>query len=1339
MSQTITEVTPDVTSTGVQGAVRHANDDKDAKRPPTRLTSAHTAAAIRLGMQSAGLTWIQQANAADAATSHAPPPPSGARAPPCEEPGRALIDVPMIGEPPRYEREVVLPVPDGFIWPEFPFIAFYEHSGEEREANARILDGAPTCSVADRRSILPPSEHSWHFIGPVQDFLCAYPHPVRRQSNHVPCGAANWASWHTWTKKILDGSMLRSAEEFLWINCIGDRSLGEQPPTAHQHTIGPPTYTVNGHDFGAPSKTYCKWARNLPPVTPSATLPYEQRWSELMVTGSAETKMVLRSYTPRNLASEEARIHAAVSGGDTSEFGRPAAQPCNGYPIWRRQLLHNFGLFAAHYAPTMSTAWLHQTARDAALIMVPIAHHPSVGACAMINLREPQVLFGAALDARRTGADQGAEVAAFISRGLETVYAAPVKCFGHPDSVVMVPWDTPPAHVLTSPSQRTEAAAAGLSAAWCTLAALHNHIAYIPVGAAFLRVAALTTTGAHGAQVAGTWTAPRPMVRMRTAHALTTLEAPPAPALGLEQQRAMFFAQEAERGDELRALLVAADHGSGELIAMATRVRTAADFQSEIPFPIYGLPDFSSSSLRLLPFVERPLNLHTSWLARLPPQQVPPGFKPRPWKGILRGWARRACSKALNQTADRDFECYNTGTSTRRRPEYICIGPGGGMEIAHLDGIGSYNALSIVWELDPTTGLYDKLDFERPGRTHWTLNVLRQLMGEHEDHQLMSLIMQGVRWGVKAPMQIRIAANLERLDQRARGVGEAFAKLLKKGLYYKYKKLRRADERIDPEGPGPFIIIPTYIVGTGGTDKPDNPNEKRIVGDQGMPHPEQALRERNRPHGTPDGPLIVSMNDMMGPEPGTQRGTRLDPARYPMPDPETKPRPRHSYRNGAILSHMALVNNTYKAGFKDDGRHMFFQFEQSPEEERTCAFVVVVPFPIENDDGSPMLDDDGKPRFELWFVLIIATCMNMGSRNASKIAQRFTDRLLEGFSKLLDVYVRDAWLPRQSPELRALLAERAAKLGPQQARPFDTCGYSDDFKFEFVGPELLAAGALIWRTACGKANFWLSEKAGVGTVLDYIGGRLILNGGFGCISPSKRARAIADSMAAIDGRLTREQLEAHNSFLVHVHEWLDFPMGTLKGLSAPLKIPGAPEQHAALSEKVRAQHHRIIALLQTRNAASFWSGIDEAARLGDAESGAGLEAIIFAPRITSDACSDVENPYICGVCNGLFFRFPLEGAWRQRHITLTEACGTILALTIFAGYFPNDELLVESDATASLATAAALAAADDLIYARRRAEHIKAFQEATRRAWLLHCKGCGPTRSRTQARGTRWQ
>jgi hypothetical protein len=116
----------------------------------------------------------------------------------------------------------------------------------------------------------------------------------------------------------------------------------------------------------------------------------------------------------------------------------------------------------------------------------------------------------------------------------------------------------------------------------------------------------------------------------------------------------------------------------------------------------------------------------------------------------------------MNATADRDFECYNTGGSKLRRPPYICIGLGGGMHIAHADGIGHYNALSIVWELDPATGLYDKLDYERPGRTHWNLGYLKEIFGIHDDQQLMSLVMHGVRWGVQAPVQIRIPAAARR-------------------------------------------------------------------------------------------------------------------------------------------------------------------------------------------------------------------------------------------------------------------------------------------------------------------------------------------------------------------------------------------------------------------------------------------------------------------------------------------------------------------------------------------------------------------------------------------------
>lgn len=66
-----------------------------------------------------------------------------------------------------------------------------------------------------------------------------------------------------------------------------------------------------------------------------------------------------------------------------------------------------------------------------------------------------------------------------------------------------------------------------------------------------------------------------------------------------------------------------------------------------------------------------------------------------------------------------------------------------------------------------------------------------------------------------------------------------------------------------------------------------------------------------------------------------------------------------------------------------------------------------------------------------------------------------------------------------------MLAERAEKLGPRHARPFANSGYTDDFLFKFIGAEMLAAGAFIWRSMCKAAKFWLSEKAGAGTILDY--------------------------------------------------------------------------------------------------------------------------------------------------------------------------------------------------------------------------------------------------------------
>ena len=58
----------------------------------------------------------------------------------------------------------------------------------------------------------------------------------------------------------------------------------------------------------------------------------------------------------------------------------------------------------------------------------------------------------------------------------------------------------------------------------------------------------------------------------------------------------------------------------------------------------------------------------------------------------------------------------------------------------------------------------------------------------------------------------------------------------------------------------------------------------------------------------------------------------------------------------------------------------------------------------------------------------------------------------------------------------------------------------------------------------------------------------------------------------------------------------------------------------------------------------------------------------------------------------------------------------MLTLMVLSKYFPEGEIMIESDASASLATTRATADAPDLIYLRRRAEAEETFRAATRGA-----------------------
>ena len=48
-------------------------------------------------------------------------------------------------------------------------------------------------------------------------------------------------------------------------------------------------------------------------------------------------------------------------------------------------------------------------------------------------------------------------------------------------------------------------------------------------------------------------------------------------------------------------------------------------------------------------------------------------------------------------------------------------------------------------------------------------------------------------------------------------------------------------------------------------------------------------------------------------------------------------------------------------------------------------------------------------------------------------------------------------------------------------------------------------------------------------MLEYIGGVVVLNGGFGCLSQTKLARALHDTRATIAGEIDRETLESQHT------------------------------------------------------------------------------------------------------------------------------------------------------------------------------------------------------------------
>ena len=153
----------------------------------------------------------------------------------------------------------------------------------------------------------------------------------------------------------------------------------------------------------------------------------------------------------------------------------------------------------------------------------------------------------------------------------------------------------------------------------------------------------------------------------------------------------------------------------------------------------------------------------------------------------------------------------------------------------------------------------------------------------------------------------------------------------------------------------------------------------------------------------------------------------------------------------------------------------------------------------------------------------------------------------------------------------------------------------------------------------------------------------------------------------------------------------------------------------------------MLEMLLTRPYASLMVGVNDAA-LEWSGTGTAPRRVVSG---ASDCCTDPapmpENahpqPHVCGVADGVYWRFKLTGEWLHRHITLTESLGPALNTRMFAWRFCNDIFVHEVDATAGIATAGWTAHAAQLQVLQDCLAASPDYAELADALWVRHIKG----------------
>ena len=1236
------------------------------------------------------------------------------------------------------ESAVASPVARGAVYdhipsdcPQYDHVQFMESSGAFALPLASM--GFQTASVCNRPPSFVLGPNQDHYVMDVYDWLAGYPHTLRSTASSPTCTYGSWARHNLWPEAVLDGSLRHNVEEVCFLKHVSPLAKVEQGGGAVGDILGKPEITDNANNHGGYDKTMCIFCKGpFGRVEPTDVVPLAMRGRVPTRPGSSPDE---RSEARSRIDPRVGRAYAPMIAAGIRATSFPVAWSLNSeaYQAERRVLAHNYGLFAAQFAPAISEAAFGAEVRAPLLAIVPMIVTPA-GIALMVTTRDGGAIFGAPLRDPMQLEAQANSLSAFLGVGIEPQYASTSRVAPH-DVVFCLPWDHEPLVVLRSAAELRSAAQSGSAAAWCTLPALVDSVAHALYGLAITRVQQMNRPMSSQPLIVGIWEGARPVVPRRQSAAFGAAAADPAAATIWTD----FL--DAERRNGLRLQQVMRMSGPAPGVAsMAVDVRTCADYAAELAVP-NGLPDFSDPCLNWLPVPQRPPPLCTSWLCRLPDQCVPEGMEEFDYNELLRGWARRVGARHANENMAWDAHCCVHGAPpTFSRPAQCAIGPGGAKMLRFADGIGGINAFSIIWEKIGERR-FRPLDFSKALEVNWALKIIAHHIGKTTDREVLGFLFDGCRFKLDdqtsrtpAPRQIRHSRNLTSYGVRARGVAKAMQALVAAD----YMALTRMTPVTSPfqadVGPVPYALIPGFQTPIGGEDKADKPGEARCVGNMGDP-PTNKIWEINSPEeplaGSPAvGDPVVNLNDLGGKKGGVEAAVYFasdyDGPVFTFPDKEPKHGPLDKCALIAYLKHCCFLlglegdaADAFIVCHSDDIRHMFFQFPLARSERWMSIFYLVCPF----------TDEFGVET--LWYCSVVNSKMNMGWRPASQIACRFAEEWLEAWRVSMDRFVANVWLPAQPAAYREAHRARCELLGSAQARPFGGFVFTDNYDFCCLGPVLATVGLGTWKLMNGIACIKLQTGPETfGTCSKWVGQRTLVNAGLACLMPDKEARlhkGVADAVAP--GGCDFEAYESVASFLSWAGPIQGCPEEWLSGIHRPLKGRDKGDvvlPSAMVCEKLR----RIAERFRDRPLASCWVGVKDAFVEWDGAESSRRSAITMS----SDSCAEPqpveENAHpiahVCGVAPGLYWRFPLTGEWEERHITLTEGLGPLINMMVLMPLFPGAECVLGVDATAAaVAPLAKGSKSENLQLALHLVEGSGLIDQSCMHAWIDHWKGVG--------------